>query len=565
MSRLSWGQKQTSKIFKLDIFILFFFAFAILILWQMLLPGFILTLDMVFAPEIEVVASTEGFRNFLPIAYLLQGLDIFIPAWLIQKVVLFILFFNLGYFSFKFLPLPKDTSVRLFSALIYTVNPFVYSRFLAGHWSHLMAYAFLPIFIHFLFGFTRQPSFRSSLGLCASIFLISLFSVHFFLMAAMIAAIWFLYCFYKYWLQKDLALFKLTFKNLVVGAALFLLAGSYWLIPAAGQAQSIWQKFDIKHWQAFAASGYEGVNTTLNVLSLNGFWGQGQAWAAYFSWPQDYLVFWLGFLLLVLLILVGLISGFRNNSTRQSVVFFAILGLLAFIFSTGVGETAFKDLNLWLYNHVFFWSGFRDSQKFSGLLALSYAVLSGLGASAVFSFLGKRRLVLIKNLNLIVLIPLSFGSLALGGFWGQLQPVWYPDVWNQAKEIVGRDSSNAKFLILPWHGYLSFKFNNNIVIANPARKFFGEGVIVSRSVELGEIYDQEHDPEYRQLDQVVRGAESLTTYETINFFAKQNIKYIIYFQELKETDDLQYEFLGSNRLRRILIDRQLIMYEIRPD
>lgn len=32
-----------------------------------------------------------------------------------------------------------DKFVWLFSALVYTLNPFVYSRFLAGHWAHLMA------------------------------------------------------------------------------------------------------------------------------------------------------------------------------------------------------------------------------------------------------------------------------------------------------------------------------------------------------------------------------------------------------------------------------------------
>jgi len=376
---------------------------------------------------------------------------------------------------------------------------------------------------------------------------------------------WFLWHFIEYLARDNIALLKLTLKNLALGGLVFAVAGAYWLIPAAVQAQPAWQRFDIKHWQAFAAGGYGSVNTTLNVLSLHGFWGQGQAWSKQFAWPQDYPLFWLGFLLVAMLILIGLVSGFRNHTSRKTVLFFAILGLLAFVFATGVGETVFKGFNLCLYQNIFFWPGFRDSQKFSGLLALSYAVLGGFGASRVLSFLKTCRLGLIGSLHLMSSIPLAFGFLALGGFWGQLQPVWYPPVWNRAKETLRQESPGSKTLFLPWHGYLSFKFNNDIVIANPAGKFFGEGAIVSRSVELGGIYDQERDPEYDQLDKAVSGRLSLSPDRTIDFLAAQNIKYIVYFQDLKKTDNLKYEFLSSDRLRPIIKDGQLVMSEIKPD
>jgi len=552
------------KKFRLDKFMCLFLVVAVLILWQLLLPGYILTLDMVFAPEIKVVVSADGFHNFLPIAYLTQFLNILIPSWVIQKIILFVLFFNLGYLSFKFLPLPRNNSIRLFSALIYTINPFVYSRFLAGHWTHLMAYAFLPLFIHFLFRFTKLPSFKSVLKLFASVFLISLFSLHFLAMAGIIAVVWFLYWFIRYLKKRDFTVLKLTLKNLIIGGLLFLIISSYWLIPAINREQPIEQRFDIEHWQVFAASGHNGINTTLNVLSLNGFWGERENWANYFAWPQDYIMFWPAFSLIMLLILIGIINGFRNKTLRTAIMFFSILGFFAFVFSLGVGETIFKNFNLWFYKNVFFWSGFRDSQKFSGLLALSYAVLSGLGLMMVINFLEKRKPAWINLFSpLIFLIPILFGFLVWGGLQKQLQPVWYPEIWSQAKEIIKADNSDYQVLCLPWHGYLSLNFNNNLLIGNPAKKFFGEKAIVSRSIELGEIYDQEQNPQYLKLDKVIRNDTFLSLDETINFFVNHNIKYIIHFQDLNEVDIFQYEFLTSNRLDKVIMDKELVMYEIK--
>lgn len=547
-------------------FIFIFSGIAVLILWQMLLPGYILTLDMVFTPETKVVLSEAGYNNSLPLGYLIHFLNILIPSWIIQKIILFILFFSLGYLSFKFLPLPKNNTIRLFSALLYTVNPFVYSRFLAGHWIHLIAYAFLPLFIYFLLKFTKLPNFKSVLKLFTSIFLISLFSIHFFVMTLIIMVVWFLYYFIKYLTEKDFAVLKLTLKNLIFGGLLFLVVSSYWLVPAANRKQPIEQRIDIEHWQAFAASNHDKISTFLNVLSLNGFWGEGQPWSKQFAWPQDYTVFWIAFLSIILLILVSIIDGFRNKKLRPTILFFSILGFFAFVFSTGAGETIFKNFNLWVYKNISFWGGFRDSQKFSGLLALSYTVLSGFGVNAIIDFLNKKKKDLTNNLNpLIFLIPILLGFLMWGGFQKQIKPVWYPEAWNQARNIIQADDSNYKVLFLPWHGYLSLNFNNKLLVANPARRFFGEKAIVSKSIELEGIYDQEQDPGYINLDKVVRNNPSLSFDETIDFFIKQNIKYIICFQDLKDVDNFQYEFLASNKLKKVIMDKQLIMYKIEAD
>ena len=547
-----------------NLYILIFFGLAVLILWQMLLPGFVLGLDMVFTPEMKVIINPDGFNNFLPVGYLIYWISLIIPVWLIQKIIFIILFFNIGYLAFKYLPVGENKTARMFSALIYLVNPFVYSRFLAGQWTHLMAYAFLPIFISCLLSFKEKNDFKSVLKLFGSLFLISIFSVHFFIMTVLILLIWSLYYLIKYLYQKKRVEFRTLFKNLSIASFIFLIISSYWLIPAFSRNQPVEQRFGVEHWQEFSAGGYENISPLLNVVSLNGFWGERNPWAKYFVWPQDYSIFWISFSLIMIFVLIGIMAGFKDKEKKHKTIFFFLIGVLAFVFSTGVGDTIFKNLNLWFYTHISFWSGFRDSQKFSGLLALSYAFFVGLGFVSVSEYLKKKKpAVMSMFLSLVFIIPILFGYLIWGGFHKQIQPVWYPESWFEAKKIIDNDQSDNRVLFLPWHGYMSLDFNNKIISLNPGKRFFGDRVLVGKNVELGRIYDQETDTEYDALDRIIKD-NLMSSDEKLNLLTeKYKIGWIIEIQDLKDTDNLIYEFLTSARIEKRLERDDILVYEIK--
>jgi len=551
------------KMKKFDKIIFLFIAIAGVVLWQALLPGYVLSLDMIFTPEMGVMPNPDGFLNFLPVGYLLSWLCLVFPAWLVQKAVLLLLFFIIGYFAYKFLPVGDDKNIRLFSALVYLSNPFVYGRFLAGHWTHLMAYGFLPLFIYHLLALRDKHDLKSCLKFFGILFLISLFSIHFFIMACLVFFAWALYIIIDYFYQKRFVELRILVKNLFLTGVIFLIVSSYWLVPIFFRSTPIEERFGVEHWQAFSAGSYKNVGTLLNTASLNGFWGERNPWAKYFLWPQDYTIFWIAFAVIVVLALIGVWDGLKNQKMRPVAMFFVVLGVLSLVLTTGAGETIFKRLNLWLYDNISFWSGFRDSQKFSGFLALSYAVFAGLGLERVINFIANKKPTL-KNtfLSFIFIIPFFFGFLIWGGFHGQLKPVWYPDSWGEAREIIKKDVSDSRVLILPWHGYLSLNFNNNLVTANPARRFFGDKAVVSQSVELEDVYNQIKNQEYLDLDKVISGSTILSPDEAINFFIGQKIRYIVYFQDLKEVDNLSYEFLSSKKLQSILTDKDLVMYEI---
>lgn len=164
----------------------------------------------------------------------------------------------------------------------------------------------------------------------------------------------------------------------------------------------------------------------------------------------------------------------------------------------------------------------------------------------------------------LFLIPIIFGFLTWGGFHKQVQPTWYPESWFEAKQIIENDKSDFKILFLPWHGYYSLEFNNNLVSGNPARRFFGQKIISSRSVEMNGIYDQESDKNYLALDELIRN-ENIEQEKILDiFFNEYKIKYIVYSNDLIGVDNLNYKFLSSAKLEEKLDKSEISVFEIKP-
>jgi hypothetical protein len=71
----------------------------------------------------------------------------------------------------------------------------------------------------------------------------------------------------------------------------------------------------------------------------------------------------------------------------------------------------------------------------------------------------------------------------LGGFGGQLKSVRYPDSWYAVDEIL-KETPNNQVIVLPWNTYMSFSFNDNVLIHQPAFRFFENPVIYNRNATM---------------------------------------------------------------------------------
>jgi hypothetical protein len=536
---------------------IFFFAIVcVVILWQMLLPGYILTLDMVFAPHFNFWLSNNNFLTSLPFVYFLQFLNLFFTGWIVQKILIIGLFFLIGYLAYLSLPVPDKYYARYFAALFYLINPFVYERFLAGQITVLFAYAFFPPFLAALIKFHREPIWKNSFKLFGWLILINIFSLHLFVMSALVLAGYFLVNLFltisSHHPQTSPPAGGESLKRrgnwiikFLIGGLLFLLMSSYWLVPYFfHQNYSVINNFDQSNWEAFKTAGDKHLGTAFNVLVLYGFWEEHEPWAGYFISPKDNFVFWLiTVLALFTLIIFGLIRGWKKQKKLAAALLF--IGIGAFIFSCGIGDTVFKNFNFWLFEHFSFWRGFRDSEKWTSHLVLVYAIFSGWGIVYLSEFLEKKK---IGRYFVWLLMTLAIlGTYAeLGGFARQLQPVWYPQSWYEVKKILDNDKSDYKVLFLPWHMYLSLNFNHKLITANPAGQFFGPKIIQSNDMEMPgvTVINDYFDLKSMPVDEVATN-NNLTPEIVADILQRNKVKYIIYVSDLVGVDKYRYDFLNQ--------------------
>jgi hypothetical protein len=495
------------------------------ILGDLLLPGYVLTLDMVWVSELHLGWNTDSFNNAFPLYTLLFLLATILPAWVVQKMVLATIIFLVLWLPYRLLPCITNETGRVFAGLIYALNPFVYSRLLAGQWIVLLGYALLPLVLYAVVRLCRERDRRSALILAGSLLLMGAISIHYFYIATLLCAVWLGGEGVRLLLRRQWeAARSLAWRSALV-AGMVLVVSSYWLIPGLLRETPIEARFDTTHFEAFATSANLLVSAPLNLLALGGFWGEGMDWRYHFVWPQDTAFFWLGMIGLWCLVGLGWWQLAKRQDTRFVALLLAGIGIGSYVLGLGVAHSPFLDLNLWLYEHFPGWRGLRDSHKLAGVLALVYALLAGAAAAYVRQ---RRWYQPALILPLMAGIPLATGLFLWGGAHGQLSPTWYPASWHQVEATLDAAPPGEKMLVLPWRGYFSLPFADQRVVANPTSRFFGpERVYSGRSVEVGDIYDQEVDPSYRALDQVVTAPQTLGTPALTTFLADRDIRFLL--------------------------------------
>jgi hypothetical protein len=156
-----------------------------------------------------------------------------------------------------------------------------------------------------------------------------------------------------------------------------------------------------------------------------------------------------------------------------------------------------------------------------------YVTFAGIGVDRL-TVLGKGSSSLARTaLPIVFVLPLLFGMHELFGFRGQLTPVEYPASWYEARAVLDSTPSEDKMLVLPWQGYFSLPFNNQLLVANPTSRFFGrDQTIAGRAVGMENIYDQEIDAEYRQIDTFLHEISGKTQEAVTDFLQSHHIKYL---------------------------------------
>src|SRR3989338_4554876 len=152
-----------------------FFLLSLVIVFPLLSPGYILTLDKIVTARVsapDITSTTFLFDAFIWV------LNLFISSFLLQKILLFLVFFLSGLGMFTLLHEKLGLS-RIFGGILYSINPFVYERVMAGHWQLLLAYAIFPFLVKLTFSLFAYPSFQKAVFLAVLSALLFNTDIHF--------------------------------------------------------------------------------------------------------------------------------------------------------------------------------------------------------------------------------------------------------------------------------------------------------------------------------------------------------------------------------------------------
>ncbi len=506
---------------------------------------YILTLDMVFGPDAPspdgllygFQAPVLGARLVPQLA--IAGLGSIVPMWVVQKAILVAIFTLAGLGGHYLRPSAREYS-RYYSGLLYLVNPFVYARFLAGHWYILLAYAVAPFAIRAFIDLLERPgkgTWTRSL-LLASVVAISSHIL------ALTLAVWAVVGLFHIIGRRLPARTYVVLALLPVG---FFLLNAYWIVPALSAEETVLEAITDRDLRAFAPTAAL-VSPWVSVAVMYGFWREGYQYpVSMFPWLLAL------FGVFLWLSVLGTLNAYRSRLALAVVC----VGLAGFVLGSGVSGP-FARVFEFLAHNVPFFVGFRDSQKFVVFLVIAYPYLGAIGLETLVAELRRRdsplRLWTARTvLALALLSPCAYTFTMFWGFHGYVRPVDYPEDWYAVREFLAADREDASVLVLPWESYLEYSWvpNADRNVRSLAPAFFGAHLVHAKGIiRRPGIYSQSFAPEQDYVESLLDDAWS-----RLDFGARLRslgAKYVVLVKEGLQKG-MEFAFLyGQNDLQVVL-------------
>jgi len=580
--------------------------------------GYILTLDMIFTPQMN---PGESFTLLNTLKYVLYFLAKVIQADLIQKGLLLFLFFLIGFSGFKLIEkLFRSNSLAIIAGTLYLINPFVYERFLAGHWLFLYGYALTPIFIILTIDFFDRIYMKENLKrLLIFWILIAFISTHHFLLFEIIFLIFSLFDIYQKVIKplcselfkflkklqikhlklniEKIFIKKLYTKNVnyylkhtrqtinssLTKRSVFVIAiNIVWIILVLIYNRNL--QFTSNDLLYFGTSSYPELGLIGNVLTFNGFFAERTVIKHIFSINYIGMYLWV-----VILIVAGtgfiaiLFRAFSRSrqlvqppAVEPNLMPLLIITIIGFLFSLGSYGFIGK-IYRFLMDEFLFLTGMREPQKFLNLYIIGFIIFFTISLNiiknAILVAIGNNKLnkkiyypiKIITTYFLILFIIFSSYPLLFGAN-GQLELTDFPDSYNKFEKILKKEQEQngkpTKVLILPWEAYSDFSWVNRR-IANPGKNFFDAQII--SNIKLKELYDIKCDIEL-EVNSNFNGGKYVSCF---NFndppedFHKQlkllNIKYVM-LNDISGASDI-LPLIDLNFFKIKLSDKYAIVYE----
>jgi hypothetical protein len=406
---------------------------AVLMLGGALGPGYVLSYDMVWVPDLRLGADALGLGTALPRAVpsdaVVAVLDEVFGGMLLQKVVLLLPLVAAG--SGAAALVGTGVVARLVAASVAVWNPFVVERLAIGHWPVLVGYGVLPWVL------LAGAEWRRS-GVLPARFPVLLLLGSLSASTGIVTAI-----------AACAAAAHRGRRRWLALAGMFALANLPWLASGllhAGSATSSADGADV-----FAPSGDGLLPGPLAFLSLGGTWNAQVVLPSRSGALAVAMT-----VVLVVLAVLGVRRGWSQvpAGLRRPLVTCWVVGL-----TLTVATWALPGVTGWLASTVPGAGLLRDGSRMLALAAPLTAVLAGRGADVLVHALPdavSRTMIALA----CVLVPVALMPDAALGLSGRVAAVDYPEPYaDLAAEL--RSLPPGAVALLPFQGYRAPSWNND--------------------------------------------------------------------------------------------------------
>lgn len=474
---------------------------AVAVLWPVLAPGYVLSYDMVFVPDLALRPDFLGLGSGLPRAVpsdaVVAVVDEVVPGMVLQKAILLGALVLAGAGARRLLP-ADDPVGQLAAATVYVWSPLVAERLVIGHWPLLLTYAALP---WLYLAARRLRDGRSGFGPVVLWLALASLSAAGGVLASVLA------------LLAVAGRGPGAARRTLGVAVVALVVNAPWLV--AGLLQGAAALSDPSAVELFAAHGEAGMPAWLTVLGLGGIWNAEVVPTSRTGWPA-----WVALGLLLTLAAWGALRSRPRRPDRnaplhgdRALVSAAAAGLVVTLAGTLVpGPMA------WVVQHVPGGGLLRDGTRGLVLVAPLLAVLVARGIRALTDRLpsGAVRTTLT---TVLVLAPVALLPDLAGGAAGRLDPVDLPDEYARARDalagrVEGREEP-ADLLVLPFSSYRLPAWNDGRRTLDPLGRFMTPDYLASDTLVVSGTEIAGEDPRARRvhslLEEAPAGAEGTAT------------------------------------------------------
>lgn len=450
--------------------LLWIVGLAGLALGPALAPGYVLSYDMVWVPDLSVTRpDTWGLGSGLPRAVPSDGvvalLGVVLPQQLVQKALLMAALVGAGTGG-AVLARDLGRPAQWAAATLLVWNPFVAERLGLGHWPLLLAYAAMP----WLVVAVRDRRFAAGTLLLAVTAMTPASGV-----MAVVAVL-------------VLGRLRDAWRWLLLALAV----NAPWIIASLVSTAPLTS--DPAGVDVFAARGGGSTPVWLEVATLGGVWN-----ADVRPPTRETLVATVLAALFLTMVVAGWVLLWRRGArdVRPVLVLAAIgfgVALVGAAAPSAVGAVVEAVPGAGLV---------RDGSRW--VLLLAPAVALGLAASV--QWLTERSATTAVGWLLALVVPLALVPDLAWGLAGRLDAVDYPAEWDRTAAALEREDGPGDLLSLPFSPFRAPAWNDHRPVLDPAGRYFDRVTVTDDTLRVGDVEIAGEDPRAARLRPAVEAGE----------------------------------------------------------